>query len=226
MQVKTPIARKGALSLIAFDWSGVISDDRRPVYESNMRLLEIRGKSRYLFEEWLPRTQLSPIEFLANHGITGDRASLFDEYSTTLAKVRGEGINPVVYSDAKSSLRSLSGRGVSMVVISSHPEAHLIAEAEEYGVKGYFDLFVGSVRDKAAGILQVCSRNGNSPATVAYIGDTVYDIQAAKSAGVVSVGITSGYHVRERLASESPDILVDTLTQFKEVVMPLIRVGH
>ena len=63
--------------LFVFDWSGTISDDRKPVYTANMRLLQGHGKPTMTFEEWLPRTRMTPGEFLADHGIYGDQVVRF-----------------------------------------------------------------------------------------------------------------------------------------------------
>lgn len=72
--------------IVITDWSGVFSDDRMPVYEANMGILEAHGKSRFPFEEWLSRTTATPIEFLANHGVVGDRDVLFEEYRVHTAR--------------------------------------------------------------------------------------------------------------------------------------------
>ncbi|MDE1860152.1 MAG: HAD family hydrolase [Candidatus Micrarchaeota archaeon] len=203
--------------MVIFDWSGVISDDRRPVYESNMRVLEAHGKKRFTFEEWLPRTTLTPIELFANHGVTGDREVLFREYRDNLAQVKKEGIVTTVYPDAKVALQSLAEKGKELVVISSHPEEHLLKEAIDYGVKRYFSKFVGNVKDKAQELSELCSVQGINPLDTVYVGDTIYDIQAAKKAGVRSVGITNGYHVKERLRTENPEFIVDSLTELSSL---------
>jgi pyrophosphatase PpaX len=45
----------------------------------------------------------------------------------------------------------------------------------------------------------------------AYVGDAPFDVQAAKAAGLFSIGVTwGGIHARERLEAEAPDALVDT----------------
>lgn len=205
------------IKMIIFDWSGVISDDRRPVYESNMRVLEAHGKKRLTFEEWLPRTTLSAIEFFANHGITGDRDVLFKEYSDYLTQVRKEGIRPFVYSEAARVLRSLTKRGKELIVISTHPEEHLLKEASEYGIKEYFSKFVGGVKDKAEELSELCLREKIDQSNTVYIGDTIYDVKAAKKAGVHSVGITTGNHVKERLLIEEPEFVVDSLKEFSSL---------
>ncbi len=49
------------------------------------------------------------------------------------------------------------------------------------------------------------------PADAAYVGDSPFDIRAAKAAGVHAVAVTwGGIHSRERLEAEEPDVLVDT----------------
>jgi pyrophosphatase PpaX len=44
-----------------------------------------------------------------------------------------------------------------------------------------------------------------------YVGDSPYDLQAAKAAGVRSVGVTWGVFRRESLEAESPDMVVDSV---------------
>lgn len=201
------------ISLILFDWSGVISDDRPPVYEANMRLLQKYGVTPISFEEWLPRTRLSAVEFLADHGISGDENILAEEYRLIYTKVRSEGIHPRVYADARSSVSRLISMGKRLKVISSHPEQNLRQEAKEYGLEGSFEGFLGDQRDKTLAINATIEEMKMLAETVLYVGDTIYDIQAAKKAGVHSAGIASGYHVKERLIKENPDLLVDSLTE-------------
>ncbi len=51
-----------------------------------------------------------------------------------------------------------------------------------------------------------------------YIGDTIHDMQAAKSAGVQSVGVTWGAAGRDRLSAESPTYLCDTPAALKDLL--------
>ena len=41
------------IQLVIFDWSGPISDDRRPVYEADMAILRKYRKPAAPFEEWV-----------------------------------------------------------------------------------------------------------------------------------------------------------------------------
>jgi pyrophosphatase PpaX len=43
------------------------------------------------------------------------------------------------------------------------------------------------------------------------VGDSPFDVQAAKAAGVAAIAVTwGGIHSRERLAREEPEALVDS----------------
>lgn len=199
------------INRIIFDWSGVISDDRLPVYETNMRLLEKYGRSRINFSHWLPITKFSVVEFLESFGIYGNPQKILEEYRDILNAVRKEGIHPRVYSDAKQSLKNLVKKGIRLAVLSSHPEKNLKEEPKEYGLADFFEKFLGSSRDKTLGIVDILKGWNVSNKNVSYIGDTIYDIQAAKKANVFSIGITTGYYIKSRLLVEEPNLIVDSL---------------
>lgn len=197
------------VKLIITDWSGVISDDRHMVYESNMRLLEKYGGSRRTFEEWLGASQLTCAAFLESAGLRLDPAVVAEEYPALLTVLREEGLHPTVYPDAHEFVRGVGGR--ELVVVSSHPKSHLLAEANEYGLTDHIVHFVGNATDKGKEIARILGARPSLQAL--YMGDTVYDIQAAKRAGVVSVGVASGYHTRDRLIGEDPDHVFNSLTE-------------
>jgi phosphoglycolate phosphatase-like HAD superfamily hydrolase len=50
---------------------------------------------------------------------------------------------------------------------------------------------------------------------ISYIGDTVYDIRSSKKAGTCSGAVCTGYHTRERLEKENPDLLLENLSELK-----------
>ncbi len=56
--------------------------------------------------------------------------------------------------------------------------------------------------------------------TVAKIGDSIVDIEEGKSAGVgLTMGITTGAHTAEQLASAGPDFVIDSLNQVRNLVL-------
>jgi pyrophosphatase PpaX len=60
-------------------------------------------------------------------------------------------------------------------------------------------------------LLVAAERLGASPGDCAYVGDSPFDVQAAKAAGMYSVAVTWGrIHDRSRLERVEPDAIVDT----------------
>jgi pyrophosphatase PpaX len=61
-----------------------------------------------------------------------------------------------------------------------------------------------------APLLLGAERLGADPAATAYVGDSPFDVRAAKAAGMFAVAVTWGrIHDRERLEAEQPDAIVD-----------------
>jgi pyrophosphatase PpaX len=59
-------------------------------------------------------------------------------------------------------------------------------------------------------LLLGAERLGADPAATAYVGDSPFDVRAAKAAGMFAVAVTWGrIHERARLEAEEPDAIVD-----------------
>jgi pyrophosphatase PpaX len=68
-------------------------------------------------------------------------------------------------------------------------------------------------------LLLGAERLGAEPAETAYVGDSPFDIRAAKAAGMFAVAVTWGrIHDRTRLEAEEPDAIVDTAEELLGVL--------
>jgi pyrophosphatase PpaX len=80
----------------------------------------------------------------------------------------------------------------------------------------FFDVVVGAEdterhKPHPEPILAALERAGAEAGGTAYVGDSPFDVQAAKAAGVTAIAVTwGGFHSRERLAQEEPDAIVET----------------
>ena len=59
-------------------------------------------------------------------------------------------------------------------------------------------------------ILSAMAETGVDPASTLMVGDTTYDIEMARSAGVGAIGVGWGYHEAERLMLAGADTVVAT----------------
>ena len=68
-------------------------------------------------------------------------------------------------------------------------------------------------------VLEALRRLDAAVSEAAYVGDSPFDIQSAKAAGVFAVGVSwGGIHSDERLLAEEPDAFVHTPEQLLDVV--------
>jgi pyrophosphatase PpaX len=66
-------------------------------------------------------------------------------------------------------------------------------------------------------LLLAAERMNARPEETAYVGDSPFDIRAAKAAGMHAIAVTWGrIHDRERLEREEPDAIVDTAEELLE----------
>lgn len=203
------------IDLVILDWSGVVSDDRKPVYEADMRCLAPDGRHPYTFEEWLVLTErFSTVgALLRAHGFEGDDETLFGIFKQHYSEVVASGIKPEMYPEVSEVLCQLKFLGKPLLVLSSHPVGNLAQEAKDYGIAEFFDYLFGGIQNKTEALRNICQKMGINSQAVLYIGDTLFDIRAAKEAGLKSAGISTGYHRAESLAKEQPDILLKSLSE-------------
>ena len=202
---------------LIFDWSGTISDDRKLAYESNMKVIEARGVRRINYNEWLRRAEPSAIGFYRRMGIIGDADELVTETTMHFDALKLNGCAPSMYPDAPEALGMIKEKGVELSVLSSHPENHLIDEAQRYGIAGLFSSIEGSVKNKSVALMSKLRKIPRRNA--AYVGDTTYDIAAARAAGLRSVSVTTGYQNEALLRLERPTLVVKSLTELKQIVV-------
>ena len=199
------------VDLIAFDWSGTISDDRIPVYRANVSLHKEFGIPIPDFEEWLKTIRMTVDDAMIEKGVQLDRNTIRKKYEQSFNAVTASGILPTIYPDALAVLSHLISRGKRLAVLSSHPDKNLILECRRYRLDGFFSFMQGNSRDKALGIREILWSLDVRQERAMYVGDTIHDVAAAKAAGVHSVAVCTGYHPKEKLQSASPTWLIDNL---------------
>ena len=68
-------------------------------------------------------------------------------------------------------------------------------------------------------LLLAAERMGADPAQTAYVGDSPFDVSAAKAAGMFAIAVTWGrIHDRERLKREEPDAIADSAEELLDLV--------
>ncbi len=203
---------------VLFDWSGTISDDRRPVFEANKKMCDYWQVPCESFEEWTRTASMTPIDGFRKKGVTASGDEIYALYRTYFQESLDAGIRPAIFPDAHETLTRLRGTGLLLGIVSSHPQGFLTQEATDYLIHPLVELLRGDARNKVESLKEVCQVLGLQRERTMYVGDTIYDIRSAREAGLVTAGVSTGYHSHEALEAEHPDYLFTSLSQLVDVV--------
>ena len=121
-------------------------------------------------------------------------------------------------------LERLHGEGRRLGVVTAKRQSTVGLAFRVLPLAHLFDAVVASDdvqrgKPHPDGILRALELLGASPREAAYVGDSPYDVEAAKRAGVASVAAGwGGIHTREKLEACDPDLLVDSAEELLGVL--------
>jgi pyrophosphatase PpaX len=122
-------------------------------------------------------------------------------------------------------LPTLRGEGRRLGIVTSKRHRTVALALDRFPwLSEYFDAVVAyddTERHKPDPdpVLAGIERLGGEPSTSAYVGDSPFDIAAAKAAGAYAVGVTwGGLHTEERLREAEPDALVHEPEELLDVL--------
>lgn len=162
------------IKLGIFDHSGVLSDDRLPVYEANMVLLKHYNHDRITFEKWLEASKASAGELVLSFGVQASKKEIDGLYEKVYAQiVTEENIKPTMYPDVPDVLEDLQEKGMKLAIVSSHPRSNLIKELQEYEIIDFFDKISGDPMPKTERLQSICSDYQVLPQESFFVEDTI-----------------------------------------------------
>jgi len=128
------------------------------------------------------------------------------------------------YDGVHGLLRELDAAGVRTGVVTSKRRVSAERTLHVVGLSDLVEL-VGTMEDtdrhKPAPdpLLRALDAVGRAPHEVVYVGDAVFDVQAARAAGLDAVAVTWGAGAREALDAERPHALVDDMDALRAVLL-------
>lgn len=214
------------LRLLIFDLDGTLLDT----------IIDITNAINYAVEPFgIKPLPVDVIKSMVGSGITNLIGNLLPDGTST--SKRDKSVNRFIeyyskhlldntkpYPGVKKTLPKLAN--YKKAVISNKRESLSKNALHGLGLLGYFALVLGSdsVPERKPSpfpVLEVLKRLCISRDEAVIIGDSNYDIEAGKAAGIRTIAVTYGYRQREML--ENADIIIDT---FEEILNILPKVAE
>ena len=184
--------------LVLFDFDGTVVDNSEGIYNCIRYALDKKGLEP--LSEDILRKFIGPSLFHSFRWFCTED----DEEATGLVALYRERYAPVgttevrVYDGMRSLLEKLRLEGMKTAVCSSKPYDFVRKIAREQGLEELFDGFfcpgfASHVSDKSGLALEALEHFGVKKEEAVLIGDTKFDVSAAKDAGIECIGVLYGF---------------------------------
>lgn len=191
----------------------------------------IRASFIYTFEKQLPNYQYTEEEIASYFGPVLDEtfgrivndANKVQEMIKTYREFNLSNHDRFVsaFPGAKEIISKLKQEGYPMAIMSNKMHDAVAHGLEIVGLLDYFDLVIGSddvkkVKPDPEGIFRILSHFNDKNAIM--IGDTAYDMQAAKNADIISIGVTWALTSEDVLLKSGADYLAHSYQDIYNLV--------
>ncbi|MCL4457555.1 MAG: HAD-IA family hydrolase [Nitrospirae bacterium] len=209
------------VNLVIFDLDGTLVDSSIDITNAINYAIEPYGvqpvtvqETISLVGEGITRLMEKVIE---RKGISADRDSLagrfLEHYSSHLID------NTIVYPGVIETLKKLNNH--KKAVISNKREVLSKRTLDELGILKYLDLVVGSDttaerKPSPVPLRYAMEKLGAASDETVIVGDSNFDIEAGKAAGIKTIAVTYGYRPVELLGGA--DVIINRMDELTEVL--------
>ena len=166
-------------------------------------------------DEFRESFDLPYLDFYRSMGVTNTRKDLDDRFrAISMAGSFQHSPFPFVME----TLNALKSKGIMLCILSSHPQDMLDREIAAFGLGGMFAHALGGVHDKREAIGGLVGSTGAGADEILFVGDMAHDIEAGKTAGILTGAVLSGYHRRERLEGMEPNFIMNDIRDLRLIV--------
>ena len=154
--------------------------------------------------------------------VRGKLYSILDRFEAESSK------ESTLFDGALGALDRLASSSVRLGVVTNSGALSASAVLDRYGLRSRFEFVltrddVEGMKPSPAGLQKAVSMLGIGAPDVFYVGDSIYDIRAARRAGVRMVSVATGNYPADRLRAEGADHVVESIAGVPDVVASPLR---
>jgi len=203
--------RAPRLQAVLFDWDGTLVNTAEASYRCYEKLF---GSYGIAFDRDAFQRTYSPNWHLTYSalGLAEDRWAEAD--ARWLQHYCEEEV--VLIDGARDALLRVRRAGLRAAIVTSGDRVRVGRELDDLGVASLFEVVVCAEdivyrKPHPEALLIALDKLGVGAAEAVYVGDSPEDVQMARAAGVLAVGIPGGFPNRDALAASRPEVFEGTL---------------
>ncbi|TDU66162.1 phosphoglycolate phosphatase [Prosthecobacter fusiformis] len=213
------------LKAFIFDLDGTLINSLADIAESINRMLDARSYPRCdieIFKQMVGDGMEKLVEraLPAAHRNSELIRICTEEYRTLYNTLWQQQTLP--YDGIVPALDSLRANGLKLGVISNKAHRFTVPMTEHFFGPGSFDIILGQRQEvphkpDPAGALEAAASLGISIHECAYVGDSGIDMQFAKSAGMLAIGVDWGFRSVQELTENGADHIISQPGELLEI---------
>lgn len=217
------------LRLAVFDCDGTLVDSQRSIVAAMHAASDARGLPRPPAEavrRLVGLPLLSTIQVLFPQVDADEHARVRTSYSEAYHAMRLDGrLNDPLYPGALDAIAAIEGAGWLLGLATGKSHRGLVATLDHHGIIERFVTL--QTADRALGkphpdmLLKAMSETGAEAASTVMIGDTTFDVEMARNAGTLVLGVAWGYHDAEDLRAAGAHGVVATFAELPHALETL-----
>lgn len=216
--------------IVGFDLDGTLFDTSSDLADAVNHALAREGRPRLALEAVKPMIGRGA-RYLLAQGLEAsggfDDAAMERAYPEFLAFYEANIARATTpFPGAIDAMVALEARGVTLAIVTNKPEHLAVKLVAELGLADRFATVIGAdtmgpgnAKPSAAPIREMIRRCGGGRA--AFVGDSIYDVLAARNAGIPSIAVSFGF-LMQPVEELQADAVID---RYAELVPALERLG-
>jgi phosphoglycolate phosphatase len=211
--------------IIIFDFDGTLADTLKGILETINKMLEHFGFAKVAESAIYPLSGIplkEQLMLLIN--VDEQKAEEMAKfYRDIYGKIAPNTVK--LFSGVEETLHKLKEMEMLLAIASSKKYASLKLLLDSLQISDYFCCVLGADSVENAKphpeILQrILSEYNISNSEALFVGDSIFDIQMGKSAGVRTCAVTYGAGTQEALLKETPDFMINDFHELLKIVQP------
>lgn len=220
----------GAARLVVFDCDGTLVDSQHLIVEAMTRAFESVDRAPPAAEairRIVGLSLLHAMEVLAPDADRPAHEALVDGYRDAFMEIRQRpDHNEALYPGVHEVLDHLDRAGWLLGIATGKSLRGMHATIARHDLDGRFITI--QTADVAPGkphpgmLLQAMDEAGAKPTSTILVGDTSFDMEMARNAGVAAVGVSWGYHPVEELERTGARRVIEQFSELRDLVDILV----
>ena len=216
------------IKLVAFDWNGTLIADMQAVHKTDNAVLKSMGAEPVDLKTLQEKYDVPIINYFMNVGVKKETVIKNVELNRKVfyENYEKEAKNARTRSNARAVLKWLQTKKIGCIVFSNNTLESILGHAKRLKISGYFKEILAaslpglalSTRTKNVMLQEYLKEKEIQPDEILIVGDTIEEIQIAKSIGSMVCSITHGNCSTRRLKAAKPDYLISDLGQIINIV--------